>query len=343
MNSDEILMQSCLSLAIKGIGDVAPNPMVGCVIVADGKIIGEGYHQQYGSAHAEVNAVNAVPEELKNKLSEATLFVNLEPCSHYGKTPPCADMIIRHKIPRVVIGSNDPNPQVGGKGIQKLRDAGVEVIVGRLKKECDFLNRRFLTYWQKQRPYIILKWAQSSDGFMAPDKPGQLWLTNDASKKLVHQWRSEEAAILVGKNTIEIDNPELTVRLVEGKNPVRITFDRNLNLKDTYKFFNPGALVIVFNADKDWVSGQCRFVKIDFNANVLQQAMNHLFAQQIQSIIVEGGPFTLEQFIAANLWDEARVFTTSRSIGKGKRAPELNRNLCAQANIENDTLRSYER
>lgn len=337
MTMDELLMQRCLQLALKGLGQVAPNPMVGSVIVADGEIIGEGYHQQFGQAHAEVNAVKSVSENNLHKLEKASLYVNLEPCSHFGKTPPCADMIIRNNIARVVIGSNDPNPKVSGQGIAKLRDAGIEVVTGVLKRQCDFFNRRFLTFWLKRRPYIILKWAQSADGFMASAEPKQVWLTGEESKKLTHQWRSEEQAILVGKRTVQIDDPALTVRLITGKNPVRITIDRNLELNTSFKFFEPNSKLIVFNAHKN----EGNYVLLDFEADVLEQIMDYLFSIEVQSVIVEGGAFTLHQFIAAGLWDEARVFTAPIPLNSGKKAPVLNIAISERKKIGQDTLEIY--
>ena len=339
MDNHEIYMQRSLDLAIKAIGQVAPNPMVGCVIVHNGQIIGEGYHQQFGKPHAEVNAINSVPKELIHLLPQSTIYVSLEPCSHHGKTPPCADLIISKEIPKVVIGSNDPNPQVAGKGIQKLLDAGIEVTTGVRQKEADFLNRRFMTSHLKHRPYIILKWAESSDGFMAPNEAKQVWLTNDYSKKLVHQWRSEEQAIMVGKHTVEIDDPELTVRLVEGKNPVRVIMDRTLLLPMIKKIFQQSATVIVYNELKTEVDSWIHFEKIEFNQPVLPQIMHNLAAKHIQSIIVEGGPSTLQYFIDENLWDEARVFTAEVKLGSGKTSPKIVGHVLTEEMIGNDRLK----
>jgi len=332
-------MQRCLDLAEKAIGYVAPNPMVGCVIVHNGQIIGEGYHQQFGKAHAEVNAINSVSAENEHLLAESTLYVSLEPCSHHGKTPPCADLIVKNKISKVVIASNDPNPQVAGKGIQKLLDAGIEVITGILKTEAGFLNRRFMTFHLKHRPYIILKWAESADGYMAPDEPKQVWLSNEYSKKLVHQWRSEEQAIMVGKRTVEIDDPELTVRLVEGKNPARIIIDRNLSIPATKKIFHSTAPVFLFSEIKQLTDGHIHFEQIDFSQPVIPQILKNLAAKQIQSIIIEGGPTTLQYFIDANLWDEARVFAAPVNLGSGKASPKLNGLLMKEELVKEDKLR----
>lgn len=330
-------MQRCLALAAKGIGHVAPNPMVGCVIVYEGRIIGEGYHQQYGGPHAEVNAINSVADE--SLLQHATLYVNLEPCSHYGKTPPCANLIVAKKIPRVVIGSYDPNPLVAGKGIQLLRENGVEVVTEVLKDECDFLNRRFLTFHTQKRPYIILKWAQSADGFMAPADSKPYWLTNDASKKLVHQWRAEEPGIMVGHNTILADNPQLTVRLTEGKNPVRITFDRNLQLPGTMKFFDAAANTLVFNQKENSATGNRENIQIDFNTGIIPQVLTALHTRNIQSVMVEGGAALLESFISSGYWDEARIFYTPTQLGNGLKAPTLQGKLLEERHLEDDLLR----
>jgi len=332
-------MQRCLDLAVKAIGHVAPNPMVGCVIVHEGKIIGQGYHQQFGKPHAEVNAINSVPENLQHLLPQSTLYVNLEPCAHHGKTPPCADLIVSKKIQHVIIGSTDPNPKVAGKGIQKLRDAGIEVTTGVLKPEADFLNRRFLTFYTQHRPYIILKWAESADGFMAPNVPKQLWLTNEHSKKLVHQWRSEEQAIMVGKKTVEIDNPELTVRLIEGKNPARVVIDRTLSLPASKNIFAPNAPVYIYNQLKQSTDSKIHHEKIDFNQSVLPQVLCSQVSKGIQSIIVEGGSFTINQFIEQNLWDEARIFTAPVKLEEGKAAPKLTGRLLNERMIEGDRLR----
>ncbi len=333
-----IFIQRCLDLAISGLGKVAPNPLVGSVIVHNGLIIGEGYHEYFGGPHAEVNAINSVRENLKSLLSECTLYVNLEPCAHHGKTPPCVDLIIQHKIPTVVIGSGDPNPLVAGKGIQRLREAGVEVITDILKEECDYLNRRFITFHTKHRPYIILKWAQSQDGFMAPEKPEKFWLTNDESRKLSHLWRSEEQAIMVGRRTVEIDNPELTVRLVTGKNPIRITIDRKLALHASHKIFRQDAQLILFNELEDYRETKLHFVKIDFEKNTLPQMMDFLYSRQIQSVIIEGGPETLKHFVEQDLRDEARIFTAPKQMTSGKKAPILQGRVLKNQQIEGDAL-----
>ncbi|MDB5283751.1 MAG: ribD 2 [Bacteroidota bacterium] len=338
MTQDELYMQRCLDLALLGLGKVAPNPMVGCVIVYNGNIVGEGFHQKYGEAHAEVNAVNSVADKFTHLIPESTLYVNLEPCSHFGKTPPCADMIVRQKIKRVVIGSFDPNPLVAGMGIEILKAGGVEVTTSILEKESDFLNRRFMIFHKLHRPYVILKWAQTSDDFLAPNEPRQVWLTNDESKKLVHQWRSEEQAILVGKRTVEIDDPELNVRHVKGNNPVRITIDRTLSLSPTKKIFRPDTRLFVYNESESSNNGSLNLVKLDFEKSVIEQMLQHLFHQQIQSVIIEGGPATLKQFIDHNTWDEARIFTTEHILKSGKKTPPLSGKVASDEMIGKDRL-----
>lgn len=339
MHMQEQFMQRCLDLAVKAIANVAPNPMVGCVIVHEGKIIGEGYHQKFGEAHAEVNAINSVANQ--DLLKDSTLYVNLEPCSHFGKTPPCADLILQKKIPRVVIGSYDPNPLVAGKGIERLRAAGVEVITEVLKAEADFLNRRFITFHAKQRPYIILKWGQSADGFMALNEPKQFWFTNSESKKLMHKWRTEEQAILVGRNTVDVDDCELTARLWEGKNPLRLVIDRNLVLPKVKKIFNTEANTIVFNEIKNETDGNVQYQKIDFSTNVIQQILATLYKFNIQSVTVEGGPDTLHHFVEQNIWDEARIFTTPHLLKTGKLAPKISGRLIEETEIATDVLKIY--
>ncbi len=336
MSLHESYMQRCLDIAVQGIGHVAPNPMVGCVIVHNGTIIGEGYHQKYGEAHAEVNAIASVSN--KELLKESTLYVNLEPCSHYGKTPPCSDLIVRSQIPRVVIGSSDPNPLVAGKGIAKLRNAGVEVTCDILKESADFLNRRFLTFFTKKRPYIILKWAQSADGFIAPADNRQVWLSNELSQKLVHKWRSEEQAIMVGTNTARIDNPELTVRLWKGKNPLRVVIDKDLSLPIGNLLFNDKADTIVFNSRENSKQQNIEKIKIDFKASLPQQVLGKLYERGISSLIIEGGAVLLNSFIEANLWDEARMFKTTAMLHSGKTVMPPSGKLHEQTQLESDNL-----
>lgn len=327
MVKHEKYMQRCIELAQLGAGQVSPNPMVGAVVVHDGRIIGEGYHQQYGQAHAEVNAINQVISKFDNAaelLKQAAIYVSLEPCAHYGKTPPCADLIIKHQIPLVVVGCRDPFEQVDGKGIEKLKAAGIEVIASVLEEECQWLNRRFFTRVQKHRPYIILKWAQSTDGFFAPDDGSQLWITGEQSRRLVHKWRSEEDAILVGKNTAAIDNPQLNVRYWEGRSPKRVVIDRRLELNKDLNIFDQSVETLIFNEVKFDVDGKNRYIALeDFDRYVPQYILYQLYLQDIQSVIIEGGARTLQAFIEANLWDEARIFTGKNVLKKGIKAPQI--------------------
>jgi diaminohydroxyphosphoribosylaminopyrimidine deaminase / 5-amino-6-(5-phosphoribosylamino)uracil reductase len=327
MPTDELYMRRCLDLAALGRGMVSPNPMVGAVIVHAGKVIGEGYHQKYGGPHAEVNAVNDAVQRFKNAeelLKQSTIYVSLEPCAHYGKTPPCADLIIKHRIPKVVVGCRDPFDQVDGKGIEKLQTAGIEVKLGVLEQDCRDLNRRFFTRVQQHRPYIILKWAQTSDGFFAPDDNRQFWITGLESRKLVHQWRVEEDAVLVGKNTAAIDNPQLNVRYAEGRDPKRIVIDRRLELDHGLHLFDNAVETVIFNEVETKTVGKNKYIALeDFDRYVPQYIMYQLYLQDIQSVIVEGGAHTLQTFIEAGMWDEARVFTGKTVLEKGIPAPRI--------------------
>lgn len=317
-------MQHCLTLAKKGLGRVAPNPMVGCVLVHNNEIISEGYHQQYGGLHAEPNAINQVNDGL---LKECTLYVTLEPCSHHGKTPPCADLIISKGIKKVVVGNLDTNPLVAGKGIKKLQDAGVQVEYGVLNDTCRELNKRFFTFHEKKRPYIILKWAQSQDGFISqwplPQNKKDNWITSPESKTLVHQWRSEEQAILIGYNTALYDNPLLTTRLAAGKNPLRVVLDEKLELPLSLNIFNTEAKTIVFNGKINDLTNNIQCVKIDFK-NLIPELFNHLYSKKISSLIVEGGTKTLQRFIDQQLYDEARIFVNpTKTFEQGINAPKI--------------------
>ncbi len=328
MSGHELYMQRCLDLAVLGIGKVSPNPMVGAVIVHDERIIGEGYHRQYGQAHAEVNAINQVLAHFENAaelLRNSTIYVSLEPCSHYGKTPPCADLIIAHQIPNLVVGCTDPFEKVNGNGIGKLQAAGIKVMSGVLEQECQWLNRRFFTRVQKKRPYVILKWAQTSDGFFAPGDGSQFWITGEESRRLVHQWRSEEDAVLVGKNTAAIDNPKLDTRFLPGRSPKRIVIDRKLSLSKTLHLFDQSVETFIFNELKTDVEGKIKYIALeDFDRFVPHYILFQLYLQDIQSLIIEGGAHTLNTFIAAGLWDEARIFTGKALLGSGIKAPVLN-------------------
>jgi diaminohydroxyphosphoribosylaminopyrimidine deaminase/5-amino-6-(5-phosphoribosylamino)uracil reductase len=341
----EIYMQRCLELAALGAGSVSPNPMVGAVIVHDGKILGEGYHQKYGEAHAEVNAVNMVINRFDNYahlLKYSTIYVSLEPCAHYGKTPPCADLIIKHQIPQVVVGCRDPFPQVDGKGIEKLIAAGVTVNVGVLEKECQWLNRRFFTRVQKQRPYIILKWAQTANGFFAPADGKQYWITGPEARKLVHQWRAEEDAILVGKNTVIADDPQLNTRYAEGKSPKRAVIDRRLELSSTLHIFDQSVETLIFNEIKTDIDGKIKYIALeDFDRFVPQYILFQLYLQDIQSVIIEGGAYTLNAFINDGLWDEARIFAGASVLSEGIKAPIISGTNAGEYAVGADSLQVF--
>ncbi|MEX0360959.1 MAG: bifunctional diaminohydroxyphosphoribosylaminopyrimidine deaminase/5-amino-6-(5-phosphoribosylamino)uracil reductase RibD [Allomuricauda sp.] len=344
MNIHEKYLLRCMELGKKGLGTTAPNPMVGSVIVHNHKIIGEGYTSPYGGPHAEVNAINAVQD--KKLLKQSTLYVTLEPCSHFGKTPPCADLIIDSEIPQVVIGLQDPHDKVAGKGIKKMRDAGCEVTVGVLEAECREHHKRFLTYQEKKRPYIILKWAETEDGFIAPDKvkrktnPEPFWITNTYSKQMVHQWRSEEQAILVGTQTVLEDNPKLNVRTWEGKNPIRIILDKSLKIPSHFFVFDQSVQTFLLTAEKDsskYLDG-ITYEQLDFTKPVANQICSLLFKHSISSLLVEGGTKTLQTFIDEGLWDEARIFKGTSLFGSGTPAPVISGKLVHSEKIISDTL-----
>lgn len=329
MNNHEHYIKRCLQIAKNALGTARPNPMVGAVIVHDNIIIGEGYTSPYGDSHAEVNAINSVDD--KSKLSQSTIYVTLEPCSHYGKTPPCSDLIIRHKIPNVVIGCVDDNPEVVGRGISKLKATGCNVIVGILEKECNNHHKRFFTFHNKKRPYIILKWAQTTDEFVAPlkkDEKKPIWITNKYSRQLVHKWRAEEQAILIGTNTVIEDNPSLTVRDWTGHNPIRIVTDKSKSLGDTYSIFNYEAKTINLTG-----------LEINFGEPIAYQICDNLYKQQINSVIIEGGTKTIQAFINENLWDEARVFIGNKNFGNGINAPNIKGKQISESKILDDTLK----
>jgi diaminohydroxyphosphoribosylaminopyrimidine deaminase/5-amino-6-(5-phosphoribosylamino)uracil reductase len=340
-------MLRSIELAERGAGFVSPNPLVGCVIVHQEKIIGEGFHQRFGEAHAEVNAIRSV----KNKalLKDSTLYVTLEPCCHHGKTPPCTDLIIQHKIPRVVIGSVDPYEKVSGLGIVQLRNAGIDVQVGLMESETNWLNRRFFTFVQKKRPYIILKWAESADHFLAPDASAmsaeafneKRHITGFIVQKLVHRWRSIEDAILVGTNTIISDNPSLNVRAWEGRNPLRIAIDRQLRIPLTAKIYDRSQQTLIFNEVKDENTENLRFVRMDFQKNSWPNIFQVLFDSGIQSLIVEGGAYTLNNLILQNYWDEMQVFTTPKYLHAGVKAPEVAGQSISQTELDASQLRVY--
>ena len=318
-------MDRCIQLAKLGIGNVSPNPLVGCVIVHDDIIIGEGFHKQYGGSHAEVHAIESVTNE--SLLPQSTLYVNLEPCAHWGKTPPCADLIIKKGIRKVIIGCVDTFSKVSGKGIERMRDAGIEVEVGIREEECRELNRRFFTFHEQKRPYVILKWAQTRDGFidMSPQHKTTskgVWITNEICKKIVHKWRTEEDAIMVGTNTALMDNPHLTAREYPGRNPVRIVIDKQLKLPNNLHVFDNESRTIVITQNDE--------TKTDTNVEYVSLKIIHcksilevLYQYSLQSVIIEGGTKLLQSFIDENLWDEARIFTGEMTFGEGVSAPTI--------------------
>ena len=340
MNMHEIYMKRCIELAQNGFGTTYPNPMVGSVIVCDGKIIGEGWHKKSGEAHAEVNAVHSVKD--KSLLKKSTIYVSLEPCSHFGKTPPCCDLIIANGIPKVVVGTVDPNEKVAGNGIKKLLESGKNVTVGILESECQELNKRFFTFHNKKRPYVILKWAETLDGFIAPlvkseQKP--VWISNVYSRQLVHKWRSEEQAILVGTQTVIDDNPKLSVRDWTGKNPVRIVIDaKNRIPHDRHVFDNQVKTIIICSQKVSGEKENVIFEVIDFKKNIACQILEVLYKHQIQSVIIEGGRQTLQTFIDADLWDEARIFKGNIILKSGISGPDLQAKKIDRHTIGEDEL-----
>ncbi|MCQ9637004.1 bifunctional diaminohydroxyphosphoribosylaminopyrimidine deaminase/5-amino-6-(5-phosphoribosylamino)uracil reductase RibD [Chryseobacterium sp. WG23] len=321
MNNDEFYIKRCIELAQKALGKTYPNPLVGSVIVHNGEIIGEGYHHKAGENHAEINAINSVKN--KDLIPESTIYVSLEPCAHYGKTPPCALKIKELGFKKVVIGAMDSHDKVNGKGKKIVQDAGIEAISGILEEECIELNKRFFTYHEKKRPYIILKWAESGDGFLDKDfKPTAV--SNPLVNQFVHQLRADEHAILVGTQTALNDNPSLTVRNAEGINPVRILIDFDLKVPDTFKIYNKEARTLVLNSIKEGTEDHIQFIMIK-KENFLQKLMETLYKEQIQSVIIEGGRFTLQQFIDGQLWDEAIVIKNENlKLEDGTKAPEFN-------------------
>jgi diaminohydroxyphosphoribosylaminopyrimidine deaminase / 5-amino-6-(5-phosphoribosylamino)uracil reductase len=339
MFDDNFYMQRCFDLAKNGSGKVSPNPLVGSVIVCKDTIIGEGYHKKYGESHAEVNAIASVRD--KNLFKEATLYVNLEPCSHWGKTPPCADKIIENKIPRVVIANVDPFPEVSGRGIQKLRNAGIEVTTGVMEDEGYELNKRFFTFHTQKRPYIILKWAQTLDGFIAMKDFSSKWISNKYSRLLVHYWRSREDAIMVGTNTAFYDNPLLTAREMGGRNPVRVVIDRNLRLPKELNLFDGESPTIVFTENERPESNNLKFIKIDFERNFPQNLLSALYHEKLQSVIIEGGSNILSSFLSQGLWDEARIFTGKSVFGTGIDAPRISSENLLHEKTESDLLTVY--
>ncbi|XOD67110.1 MAG: bifunctional diaminohydroxyphosphoribosylaminopyrimidine deaminase/5-amino-6-(5-phosphoribosylamino)uracil reductase RibD [Flavobacteriales bacterium Tduv] len=342
IDNHDIFMQRALQLAENGRGHTMPNPMVGCVIVRNGSIIAEGWHYKSGAPHAEVHAIHAVKDS--SLLCKATLYVTLEPCTHHGKTPPCIDLILKKKIPRVIIGIQDPYSKVNGLGIQRLKEAGVEVIENILKTACYALNRRFFTFHQKHRPYILLKWAQSLDGFIDISRDENtsntpFWISNIYSRQLTHKWRTEEASILTGTRTVLDNNPQLNARDWHGKNPIRIILDRQLSIPESYAIYDNKQPTLIFTEkEKKSDRENVTFIPMNFDRNLLKNLIDQLYKRNIQSIIVEGGKQTLEEFIQKGLWDEARIFTGEILLYKGLKAPKIKEKIHSKTKIDTDTL-----
>lgn len=337
-------MKRCIDLALSGSGQTAPNPMVGCVIVHNNKITGEGFHKKYGEPHAEVNAINSVKD--KNLLKESSLYVNLEPCSHQGKTPPCCDYIIKYKIPEVYIGCRDTNPMVSGQGIEKLKASGCKVFKNILEKECRFVNRRFFTAHEKKRPYIVLKWAQTTDGFIDKirnkEQNGQpTWISDELSRVLVHQWRAEEQAILVGINTVIKDNPKLTTRDWKGHDPVRIIIDPDLRTPANSNILDNTAPTFIINNHRNELLKNTEYIKLAGKENMVKEICDLLYQKKIISVIIEGGRKTIQSFIDESLWDEARVITAPAKFKQGVPSPWIKSIPSETKIIEKDKLEIY--
>ena len=350
MDQPEYYMKRCLELAQRGAGAVAPNPLVGAVLVHEGRIIGEGWHRKYGEAHAEVNCLDSVSEADHPLIGGSTLYVSLEPCDHFGKTPPCTDLILRNRIPRVVIGCVDPFEKVNGRGIQRLKDAGVEVRTGILESECRELNKRFFTFHTHHRPFTILKWAQTADGYIGGKGKERLLISGEGANKLVHRWRSEEAAILVGTRTALADNPRLTTRHWPGKSPERLVLDWDLKLPAALHLFDKTVPTIVFNAHKHTIDDfeQNRFTNLSYyrisrEGSLVAQLQEALYRLDLQSLIVEGGQRLLQTFIDSGQWDEARVITNSAlHAAEGIPSPVLNEEeLIMEESLDEDIIRYF--
>lgn len=332
-----LYMRRALELAEWGRGYVSPNPKVGCLIVYQDRIIGEGWHRSYGGPHAEVHAINSV--ENQSLLPESTVYVTLEPCAHWGKTPPCANLLVEKKVKKVIIAAVDSNPLVGGKGIEILKNAGITVETGVLEEKARWQNRRFFTQIEKQRPYVILKWAQTEDGLVARENFDSKWISNAQSRQLVHKWRAEEDAILVGKNTAAYDNPRLDVRDWVGKNPIRVVLDSRLGLPKNLNLFDQSIPTLIFNTVKSETIENLEWIRLsEINPKVI---LKELHSRKIQSLIVEGGSQVLSQFIESGLWDEARVFTAPTRFDRGISAPTLNQNPSETLSIDTDRLDIY--
>lgn len=337
-----IYMQRCLELAETGMRAAMPNPSVGAVLVHNGHIIGEGHTSPYGGPHGEVNCLNSVKPEDRHLITDATLYVSLEPCSHFGKTPPCCDLIIREKIKKVVVGTTDPHIKVAGNGIRKIREAGLEVIVGVLEKECRESNRRFFTFHEKKRPYIILKWAESADGFLSPTERNiqqPVWITNVYSRQLVHKWRSEEMAILAGTQTVLDDNPSLNVRSWSGASPTRVILDRQGKINSTYTVKDQKINTIVLTEQTDFITlDNLLYEQTSFKNHNPNYIADVLYRHNLLSVLIEGGSKTLQSFIDAGLWDEARIFKGSVLFDNGVPTPKILGTVIAKQHILNDEL-----
>jgi len=344
-SDDAIYMKRCIELARNGSGTTAPNPMVGSVIVHKGLIIGEGYHRQCGESHAEVNAIKSVKNP--SLLKESTIYVNLEPCSHYGKTPPCSDFIVENQIPRVVVGQVDINPRVSGRGIRRMEQGGCQVRVGVLEGECLELNKRFIKFHEQKRPYVILKWAQSYDGFIDIERndstpPGPAWINDELDLTLVHKWRTEEQSIMVGTTTALNDNPKLNARHWLGNSPLRLVLDRHLRLPADMSLFDGSLPTIVFTAHEKASKPNLFYEQIDFDTDIFPQMMEVLYRKNIQSLIVEGGTTLLTTFLEQGLWDEIRLFVGHKHFHKGLKAPIFNGHLLSEDMLSSSTLYVYE-
>lgn len=343
MTIHEKYMHRCLQLATQGAGYVAPNPMVGAVLVNDGKIIGEGFHQQFGGLHAEVNCIHSVKEDDRKRITDSVLYVSLEPCSHFGKTPPCTDLIIENKIKQVVIGCRDPFKEVNGKGIEKLIAAGVNVVTGVLEEECRQINKRFFCFHTQHRPYIILKWAETANGKISSDEVQRLFISNELSNRVVHKWRSEEASILVGTNTAMLDDPALTTRSWSGPSPLRLVIDMDLKLPISLKIFDGRQRTVIFNKIKHADEGAVQYYQVTEDVSLVHQVLNGLYQLKIQSVLVEGGARLLQSFIDEDCWDEVRIIKNEELIIKnGLAAPVFGfKELSQQMELAGDKISFY--
>lgn len=330
-------MQRCLELAALGMGKVSPNPMVGSVIVYNDKIIGEGYHFEVGKAHAEVNAINSVQN--KSLLKKATLYVNLEPCSHFGKTPPCADLIVKYQIPKVVIGTLDPNEKVSGNGIKRLKEAKIKVIEHVLEKESQELNKRFFKFHKEKLPYVILKFAQTTDQFIARKNYDSKWISNEFSRKIVHKWRGQEDAIMIGTNTAIYDNPKLTTRDYSGKNPIRIVLDKTLKLNPNSNLYNQEANTIFVTQKSKKDDKDTKYINLIFeDKKFILNLLHKLYNLNIQSILVEGGSHLINSFVKTKLWDEARIFICPKYFNNGIPSPQIPGKIIETKHVLDDKL-----